>query len=314
MNREENKPLSPIIERMSKGFRIDRNLAEGLLYKVLRSVKEDWLVEKVVRETRIPFVTVVSILKTLMDNQLINYPFHDFIDEFHKKFEENRDKLIEFRDKHRTKLEYDQWKCDVETLVRRVEKICDDNYLEGKKILFLGDDDFTSVFLGLAVGHFAEIHVIDIDKDLLDTINKINSDLNLNIKTHHHDLRDPIPEYLRNKFDLFFTDPPFTYNGLSLFLLQGTLALKGKGRGYLCVYPLSLIDDLHKFQRFINDMGYYIDEIIRSFNTYLGTEDDPGLFPSKISDLYVLNRSKEVQVNDEDFEKIDLSGIYTQKT
>jgi len=312
MSITENVKLHDIIEKIKKGLRVDTYTAEDILYKVLKGVQDNLNVEEIIRETRLPLVTIIDILKHLYDAQLINYPITDFERQFEEYLKIKGEIILPYRTKHKTKYEYDQWKCDITTVINRVKKIIRDNYLIGRRILFLGDDDFTSIYLALAVDNLAEIHVIDIDSELLDLINELNMRLGLNIKTHNLDLRDPIPEYLRNKFDIFFTDPPFTYNGIALYLLQGFLSLKNeKGtKGYLCISPPSLMDDIYRIQQLIYEKGFYIDEIIKSFNVYPGLRED---IPCIVSDLYVLKRVKIVPITEKDFENIHVSAIYTQK-
>ncbi|MCS7092314.1 MAG: bis-aminopropyl spermidine synthase family protein [Patescibacteria group bacterium] len=79
------------------------------------------------------------------------------------------------------KRNYDQFTATIETTVKRVALLDFLGDVKGKRILFLGDDDFTSV----AIANFKlaqEIAVIDIDGRILDNIGTISDKLNLGIK------------------------------------------------------------------------------------------------------------------------------------
>ena len=97
--------------------------------------------------------------------------------------------------------------------------------IEGRKILFLGDDDLTSIAAGL-FNAAKEVAVVDLDTRLLQTIKDISEEEGLRIRLVEHDLRKPLPEQLRGRYDTVFTDPPYTHPGLTLFLSRGIMALE----------------------------------------------------------------------------------------
>jgi predicted methyltransferase len=78
---------------------------------------------------------------------------------------------------------------------------------------------------------------------------------------------------LQNKFDSFFTDPPYTIDGLRLFMSRGISALKDEP-GLMVFLSFG-----HKSPNFtldmhneLNDMGLMICQIIPRFNSYEGAE------------------------------------------
>ncbi|MEE8354885.1 MAG: bis-aminopropyl spermidine synthase family protein [Candidatus Bathyarchaeia archaeon] len=166
----------------------------------------------------------------------------------------------------------DQAHATPETALRRALYMLDGGSLAGRNVLFLGDDDLTSVAAGLlrvAKG----ITVVDIDGRLLEAITGISEEEGLGITCVLHDLREPLPEELRGAFDTFLTDPPYTLPGLELFLSRGIQALMWRktSTAYLAYSdkpPLEMLE-VHGA---INWMGLYVDELIPRFNMYIGAE------------------------------------------
>ncbi|XRO77229.1 bis-aminopropyl spermidine synthase family protein [Methanocaldococcus sp. 10A] len=157
-----------------------------------------------------------------------------------------------------------------ETSTYRAALMYERGDLEGKRILFVGDDDLTS--LPTALTNMAEeIAVVDIDERILKLIEKFSQKENVKIKTIKHDLRKPLPEDLKERFDVISTDPPYTVNGLKLFLSRGIEALGKEGIAYLS-YSHKPIDEWLSIQKAITDMNFVISELIPNFNNYEGSE------------------------------------------
>jgi len=166
----------------------------------------------------------------------------------------------------------DQAHATPETALRRALYMLDGGNLAGRNVLFLGDDDLTSVAAGLlrvAKG----ITVVDIDGRLLETISGISEEEGLGIGCVLHDLRAPLPEELMGAFDTFLTDPPYTIPGLELFLSRGVQALRWRktSTAYMA-YPDKPPLEMLEAHGVINWMGLYVDELIPRFNMYIGAE------------------------------------------
>jgi predicted methyltransferase len=166
----------------------------------------------------------------------------------------------------------DQAHATPETALRRALYMLEEGDLAGRSILFLGDDDLTSVSADL-LGVARRLTVVDIDERLLDTIKEISGKEGLGIECVHHDLREPLPEDLVGKFDTFFTDPPYTTAGLRLFLSRGVQSLRRRktASAYLAFAdkpPLEMLD----VHRAILGMGLFVEELIPRFNEYEGAE------------------------------------------
>lgn len=146
-------------------------------------------------------------------------------------------KLEKFlNERPKAKREYDQFLATAQTVLKRVAIMRHFADIRGKKIIFLGDDDFTSVSVALA-GGAKEILVMDIDARILERINEISKRNSLNISTFKHDLRKALPKNFQDRFDVVFTDPPYTGGGISLFLSRAISSLDRKNnsaRIYMC--------------------------------------------------------------------------------
>jgi len=159
-----------------------------------------------------------------------------------------------------------------ETAVLRALFMLEEGDVEGRKIIFLGDDDLTSIATGL-LGASRKITVIDIDGRLLELISDISRSEGISIECVHHDLRKPLPNELRNTYDVVFTDPPYTIQGLKLFLSRGIDALrKRKCASLYLSFAHKPPEEMLSLQVAISEMGLFIREMITRFNKYEGAE------------------------------------------
>ena len=179
-------------------------------------------------------------------------------------------KLLSLRPKPVTWL--DQAHGTAETALLRALFMLDRGSVEGRKIIFLGDDDFTSIAVGLLKAA-KEITVVDVDPRLVETIDEISEQENLNIKCVEHDLKEILPKHIMSKYDVVFTDPPYTIPGLALFVSRGLSALRRrKGASVYLAYAHQSPREALKVQKTLNQMGLCIVEHIPRFNKYEGAE------------------------------------------
>lgn len=166
----------------------------------------------------------------------------------------------------------DQTHGTAETALLRALFMLDRGSVEGRKIVFLGDDDFTSIAVGLLKAA-KEITVVDVDPRLIRTIDEISKQENLGINCVEHDLREILPRHLVSRYDIVFTDPPYTTSGLALFVSRGLSALRRRnGASVYLAYAHQPPKEMLKVQKTLNKMGLYIVEHIPSFNRYEGAE------------------------------------------
>ncbi|MFX1569278.1 MAG: adenosylmethionine decarboxylase [Promethearchaeota archaeon] len=197
----------------------------------------------------------------------------------------------------------DQSHADFSTIVKRTLFLLKKGDIEGRKIIFLGDDDNISLAVGLT-GITQEITVLDVDKRVLNYIKEKSEEYTLqNFTVICHDLRDPCPKEITNKYDVVVMDPPYTEQGLRLFLkragqvLKSSIRIKGKihpvfGKKCLLSFGNKPPLEMQKIQLAILDHGFIIKQMIPDFNRYKGAS-----IIGQFSHLFYLNSIKNPQSN-----------------
>ena len=171
--------------------------------------------------------------------------------------------------------EYDQFIATVETTAKRGALLQFMDDIEGKRVLFLGDDDFTSVAIA-KYKKAEEITVLDIDKRILGEIGNISIKQNFGIKTAEYDARKILPGDFLGKYDVVFTDPPYTPNGIKLFVSRAIEALDTKNQSARLYLSYGSSDRAK--ERFIPiynslaDSGLMLRWVFDKFNRYNGAE------------------------------------------
>ncbi len=178
-------------------------------------------------------------------------------------------------------VQLDQAKCTPETSLKRAVLCLRERAFIGKKILCVGDDDLVSVSAGFLLKRLfpgsdhraTEIEVVDIDPRFLNYIEELAAAYQLPIRCRLWDLREPLPGDMLNGYDCFFTDPPYTLQGMSLFLSRGLSALRNESG-----LPIFL-SFAHKppgftlaMQRAFVNMGLTVCANYPHFNVYEGAE------------------------------------------
>ena len=179
----------------------------------------------------------------------------------------------------RARVEIDQSHCTVETKIRRVLALDEAGALDGKRILFLGDDDLTSVAVRLVaerLGRGAAIRsiaVVDLDTALVSFLKRTLRNAPFSFAAIAHDLREPLPDALCGAADVVFTDPPYTCEGAELFLSRAAEATGSRpGRDVFLAFGARRPEELLRVQRSILTMGFTVRRLVRNFNDYLGAE------------------------------------------
>jgi S-adenosylmethionine/arginine decarboxylase-like enzyme len=210
---------------------------------------------------------------------------------------------VEYVERPKPKREFDQFLATAETVAKRVTKFEERDDLRGRRILFLGDDDLDS--LAVAATHQpAEIVVLDIDNDILLTIQKTAQAKGYkNLKVFKYDARKSLPKELIGQFDAVFTDPPYTPSGFGTFLARLCSAATRDATIYVCYgYTQKELERPLKIQKLISDWGLLIAEKQEGFNEYTGAKSI-----GNHSSLYILKKTPQTHVN----EKLLQGGFYT---
>ncbi|WP_241840277.1 bis-aminopropyl spermidine synthase family protein [Frankia sp. CcI49] len=170
------------------------------------------------------------------------------------------------------------------TLARRASWLCSTYDLAGRRVLFVGDHDLTSVALARVCPR-ADITVVDLDERTLAYIDATARSEGLPIRTLFGDLRFMLPPAAREWADLVFTDPPYTPDGVGLFLGRGLSGLRDKVNGVVVVaYGHSRLHPMLGFQvqQSAQQLGVVFETILPAFNRYHGAQA-----VGSASDLYV---------------------------
>ena len=202
--------------------------------------------------------------------------------------------------------ELDQSRIDSETILKRILLLLARGDLEGRRILFLGDDDGMAASLEIFKKHNPQFSfrtaVVDIDKLVLRHVAKY--DLKHTIGVFECDLRSSIPEKVMNCFDLVVCDPPYTVEGSQLFLrraiqcLHSTISLPDEGQDYVhsrTIYHSFSEKSLSftaKVEKMILSEGLVIQEIIKRFNYYLGER-----LPHRYGNMWILRTTDNNREN-----------------
>ncbi|SHI95749.1 hypothetical protein SAMN05444401_1902 [Clostridium amylolyticum] len=198
----------------------------------------------------------------------------------HKEIIEIKDEINEiFINRPQADVTIDQSKCTVDTAIKRAVLALINHALISKKILCVGDDDLVSIAISFLLKKlFADIRncktsvlVMDIDERILSYIKSWGEKEGLPISCEHIDFRRPIANKLKNSFDCFFTDPPYTLQGMNLFVSRGLQALKKEnGIPIFLSYAHKSPDCDLAMQKCFIEMGLMVSEIIPTFNNYEG--------------------------------------------
>lgn len=168
----------------------------------------------------------------------------------------------------------DHFAATIHTVVKRAAYMSEAGHLQGQKVMFLGDHDLTSIAVA-SLDQADLIYVVDIDPRVLDFIAMVARQEQLDIQVVQQDLCDGLPHYLENTFDLVFTDPPYTPNGIRLFVSRAIQALKPDLNKllYLCYgYSLRSAERALRIQQIITAAGLVLHSVLPGFNRYLGAE------------------------------------------
>lgn len=213
----------------------------------------------------------------------------------------------------------DQFWATEETVLKRVMILGSINNISQKKILFLGDDDLTSVVFNLFY-RAKKVSVVDIDRRNLRFLEDISRAEGFSIEFFEHDLRNPLEKKEFKDYDVVFFDPPYTPQAVNVWLARAMEATISSGSNKRRKRPEILSSKLYfmcygytdksmergfKIQKVITSLGLIIQEKARKFNRYYGAESI-----ESSSDLYLIQPTPNVNIRQLDTER---SRFYTNQ-
>ncbi|WP_275419275.1 bis-aminopropyl spermidine synthase family protein [Acrocarpospora phusangensis] len=168
-----------------------------------------------------------------------------------------------------------------DTVVRRALLLGERFWLPGSRVLCVGDHDLTSLAVRM-IHPEAEVAVADIDERILQYVDAQE----LGIRTFWADLRLGLPPSVRGWADLAVTDPPYTPEGVGLFVARAAEGLRDRDQGrVLLAYGASERTPMLalKVQHALYDLNLLTEAMFPDFNRYHGAEAI-----GSAADLYVL--------------------------
>lgn len=187
---------------------------------------------------------------------------------------------------------FDQRPVNMKTSLKRASYFLNRGDLVENEIVFLGDDDLTSIAVAL-LPIKCNITVLDVDKRLIEYINFIAEKYNLkNIKAFEFNVNNDVPRKLKNRFDILFTDPTPEKIPFTVFMNKSIELLKKEGSIlYTSIYS-SAMEKTIELQKIINEMNMLITDIIPEFSEY-----------KAIYDLYTQNDIKIMEKYNIDYDE-----------
>lgn len=142
--------------------------------------------------------------------------------------------------------------------------------LEGRRLLFLGDDDLTSLAAALT-GLPREVTVLEIDARLVEFLNTTATREGWsNYHAQVYDVQEALPPSCRQAFDVAVTDPVETRRGFLLFLSRCSEALAEAGSALY--FGLTRLETgLPKWRLWLVSllrMGFVVTDYLPDFHRY----------------------------------------------
>jgi predicted methyltransferase len=195
-----------------------------------------------------------------------------------------------------------------QTVVRRALWLAATFDLAGANVLFLGDHDLTSLAVR-QISPGANVAIADVDERVLAHISGLARGRQRHARCLFADLRFGLPADLDGWADLVFADPPYTPEGVGLFLARGLQSLRHREHGRIVMaYGYS---DRHpslgrQVQESVQRLGVAFEAILPRFNRYTGAQA-----VGSASDLYVCRPTSRTWKFLPGGPQAPITGIYT---
>ena len=180
----------------------------------------------------------------------------------------------------------------IATIVARAQHLVDRYDLAAAHLVCLGDHDLTAIATKLLVPE-ATVSVVDIDERLLEYLDSVSDRLGLDVRLYAADLRLGLPRALVRSADVIFTDPPYSAEGVGVFLRRGVQALGDRpGASILFCYGTGDrgAERLLDVQDRLGRLHLALEALLPGFNRYHGAHAIGGA-----SALWVVRPSKRTR-------------------
>jgi hypothetical protein len=169
----------------------------------------------------------------------------------------------------------DQVPATAVTVLKRGHYLLRSFDLSGAHVLCVGDHDLTSLGLFLAGGADGlRVSVVDADEALLAYLDAEARQRGFDMRCYAADLRLGLPTALRESSQLIFTDPPYTPEGVRLFVTRGLEGLADQRSGRVLVaYGFGEQPALGlAVQQALSPLHLTYEAVLPGFNRYAGAE------------------------------------------
>lgn len=168
-------------------------------------------------------------------------------------------------------------------------------YLAGKEVIFVGDGDSMALSLGVLGKRGvippdripAKMTVLDFDSRIVEFVRTASQQFGFHdiVNAEIYNVRDPLPEELRNRFDVVYVNPPYGsknqgFSGIA-FLARGLEATKEFGSRAIAILPYNshlgwTYDAMRSIQSFMFEGGCVVSEMLTAMHLY-HLDDSPDL-------------------------------------
>src|ERR1700728_4372681 len=169
----------------------------------------------------------------------------------------------------------DQVPATAETVLKRGHYLLRNFDLRGAHVLCVGDHDLTSFGLFLAGGADGlRVSVVDADEALLGYVDTQACQRGFDVRCYAADLRLGLPAALHESSQLVFTDPPYTPDGVRLFVGRGLQGLADSRNGrVLAAYGFGEQPALGlAVQQALSPLHLTYEAVLPGFKRYGGAE------------------------------------------
>jgi hypothetical protein len=266
----------------------ERGVHARKLREVLSLLSEDWHpLAELVRLPAVPRRTVQDLLRALGDDmessddryriapgKVAGYRDAFGISGVRDHTDVLRQILVDIADVPPPLSSLDHVQATAETVLNRAVWLDSTYDLAGKRLLCLGDHDLTSLAVA-AVNPNVSVTVVDLDERLLEFIDSRAAARELDVRTLHCDMRFGLPTSVLESFDLVFSDPPYTPEGMGLFAGRAVEALGDIADGrILLAYGFSDRTPALglKVQQELQKLGLVFEAILPAFHRFDGAQ------------------------------------------
>lgn len=231
-------------------------------------------IDDFIQNNAVDFDNIAPLIKAAVKSKLANIDHQNQITSNYEFVHYKLD-LSESSDQRLFKpnSEFNQFPCTLDSRRRRLDFIKSRfPYCEFVRISLIGDDDLFSAelkneFWIYPVIYDADMTVLDMVRQFSDRFVTKNIDFCSLLSEKNHFELNEIP-----KSYTFITDPPYTLNGILLFILTGLLTLDlrvtGKREFYVIINPSIIGKKIYSLLKILSRCNIFLLETISNFNSY----------------------------------------------